>query len=112
MSSADSGRGGSHADVSHISAASADAEQAEKRRANPLSELITTEVRYVAELSMIIRRVAGAWSPTNFPPPELDAMFRAIEVVFRTNNTFLRSLQEIGPNPSSPKGLCIRSCCK
>lgn len=105
MSSADSGRGGSHADVSHISAASADAEQAEKRRANPLSELITTEVRYVAELSMIIRRVAGAWSPTNFPPPELDAMFRAIEVVFRTNNTFLRSLQEIGPNPSSPKGL-------
>ena len=105
MSSADSGRGGSHADVSNISAASADAEQTEKRRANPLSELITTEVRYVAELSMIIRRVAGAWSPANFPPPELDAMFRAIEVVFRTNNTFLRSLQEIGPNPSSPKGL-------
>ena len=77
----------------------------DQRRNNPLSELITTESVYVAELSTVIRRVAAAWSPTNFPPPELDAMFRALEAVYRTNSTFLRSLNDIGPNPATPKGL-------
>lgn len=75
------------------------------RRMNPLGELIATEGRYVQVLGMIIRRVAAAWNPSNFPPPELDAMFRKVEVVFRVNSEFLRSLREIGPNPSSPKGL-------
>ena len=103
MSSADPGQGGVRAAPALTNTASIS--ESEKRRANPLGELITTEVRYVAELSVIIRRVAGAWNPSNFPPPELDAMFRAIEVVYRTNNEFLRQLQEIGPNPSSPKGL-------
>ncbi|WFD07199.1 hypothetical protein MVES1_002558 [Malassezia vespertilionis] len=75
------------------------------KRINLLNELFSTETRYVGELCMIVRRVAGAWSPTNFPPPELDSMFRASEVLYRVNNEFLRSLQEIGPNPTSPKGL-------
>ena len=54
-------------------------ERAERKRNNPLSELIGTESLYVGELNMVIRRVAAAWNPTNFPPAELDGMFRAIE---------------------------------
>ena len=77
----------------------------QRRRTNPLGELIATEARYVQEMSLAVRRVAAAWSITNFPPKEVDAMFRAIEVVYRINSDFLRSLQEIGPNPTSPKGL-------
>lgn len=32
-------------------------------------------------------------------------MFRAIETVYRIDKTFLAKLNEIGPNPSSPKAL-------
>lgn len=77
----------------------------QRRRTNPLGELIATEVRYVHELGLAIRRVAAAWNPGNFPPREVDTMFRSLEVVLRTNGEFLRALQEIGPNPASPKGL-------
>ena len=77
----------------------------ERRRTNPLGELIATETRYVQELSIAIRRIAAAWSPNKLPHKELDLMFRSLEVLYRTNSEFLRSLQEIGPNPASPKGL-------
>lgn len=77
----------------------------QRKRTNPLGELIATEVRYVNEMGLAIRRVAAAWNPNNFPPGEVDTMFRSLEVVLRTNTEFLRSLQEIGPNPASPKGL-------
>lgn len=71
------------------------------------------------------KRVAAAWSRTNFPPAALDTMFRAVEAVYRINKTLLavsaplrsprvrlelsfcvqQKLNEIGPNPSSPKAL-------
>ncbi|KDN36460.1 hypothetical protein K437DRAFT_54478 [Tilletiaria anomala UBC 951] len=75
------------------------------RKANPLVDLIETETAYVAELGMIIKKVASAWSKSNFPPAELDTMFRNVEAVYRINRSFLKSLKEIGPNPSSPKAL-------
>ncbi|KAF8307699.1 hypothetical protein DL93DRAFT_2101143 [Clavulina sp. PMI_390] len=78
---------------------------AKKKKVNPLVDLIETEKSYVDLLAAIIRRVAAAWSRSNFPPPELDAMFRSVEVVYRSNRSLLAKLNEIGPNPSSPKAL-------
>ncbi|CAD6903188.1 unnamed protein product [Tilletia controversa] len=78
---------------------------AAKKRSNPLVDLIETEVAYVTELTLIIKKIASAWSRHNFPPPELDTMFRNIEAIYRANRSFLKSLREIGPNPSSPKAL-------
>ncbi|KAG8906619.1 hypothetical protein FRB99_006489 [Tulasnella sp. 403] len=78
---------------------------AQPRRANPLIDLIDSEKEYVDRLAGIIRKVASAWSRANFPPPELDAMFRAVEAVYRASRSFLGKLKEIGPNPSSPKAL-------
>lgn len=75
------------------------------KSANPLTDLIDTEHIYVEQLASVIRRVAGAWSRTNFPPKELDQMFRAMEGCFRANRALLVDLEEIGPNPSSPKAL-------
>ncbi|MCO5607462.1 hypothetical protein L7F22_061658 [Adiantum nelumboides] len=75
------------------------------KKANPLVDLIETETAYVSELGKIIKKVAGAWSRSNFPPPELDTMFRNVESIYRVNRSFLRSLKEIGPNPSSPRAL-------
>lgn len=77
----------------------------QRRRTNPLGELISTETRYVHELGITLHRVAAAWNPKDLPAKDVDAMFRALHTVFRTNSEFLRALQEIGPNPSSPKGL-------
>ena len=77
----------------------------EIKKANPLIDLIETEQTYVDDLASIIKRVAAAWSRTNFPPPALDQMFRAIEAVYRINRVLLGKLEEIGPNPSSPKAL-------
>jgi hypothetical protein len=60
-----------------------------KKRLNPLLDLIETERTYVDVLAIIIRRVASAWSRANFPPRELDTMFRAIETVYRANRSLL-----------------------
>lgn len=97
-----------------------------KKKVNPLVDLIETEKAYVDLLAAIIRKVAAAWSRSNFPPPQLDAMFRSIEVVYRANRSLLvvnsllyvlpellfndiicisQKLNEIGPNPTSPKAL-------
>jgi hypothetical protein len=91
-------------------------EKEKSRKANPLLDLIETETAFVAELSKIIRvssvaplaecfasahcdqpltcgtqqRVAAAWSRTNFPPPELDTMFRNVESIYRVNRSFLK----------------------
>ncbi|GAA5947946.1 hypothetical protein JCM3765_007040 [Sporobolomyces pararoseus] len=75
------------------------------KKANPLEDLIATETLYVEDLGGVIKRVAAAWSRSNFPPPALDTMFRAVEAVYRINKTLLGKLNEIGPNPSSPKAL-------
>jgi len=52
-----------------------------------------------------LQKVAAAWSRSNFPPPALDTMFRAIEAVYRIAKQFMGKLNEIGPKPSSPKAL-------
>ncbi|RSH90319.1 hypothetical protein EHS25_001653 [Saitozyma podzolica] len=78
---------------------------AEGSRRNPLVDLIDSEKLYVEQLGLVIRRVAGAWSRKDFPPPKLDGMFRCVESVYRANRSFGTKLKEIGPNPSSPKAL-------
>ncbi|KIY47051.1 hypothetical protein FISHEDRAFT_22956, partial [Fistulina hepatica ATCC 64428] len=75
------------------------------RKANPLTDLIDTEKSYVELLSGIIRKVAAAWSRSNLPPPELDAMFRAVEGVQKANRSLFNRLKEIGATPSNPKAL-------
>ena|SRR5258708_6746081 len=60
-----------------------------KKKVNPLVDLIDTEKIYVELLAVIIRRVASAWSRSNFPPRQLDSMFRAVETVYRTNKGLL-----------------------
>jgi hypothetical protein len=85
--------------------------QVRSRRANPLQDLLDSEDQYVQLISAIIRvrtvniavmianshspittqKVASAWSRSNFPPPELDAMFRGIEAVFKANRSFLNA---------------------
>ncbi|GAA5948659.1 hypothetical protein JCM21900_005204 [Sporobolomyces salmonicolor] len=75
------------------------------KKLNPLEDLIVTETLYVEDLGVVIKRVAAAWSRSNFPPPALDTMFRAVEAVYRINKTLHGKLLEIGPNPSSPKAL-------
>ncbi|KAG2159957.1 uncharacterized protein EDB93DRAFT_1074364 [Suillus bovinus] len=80
--------------------------QTEKtKKSSPLTDLIESEKIYVEYLTGIIRRIAAAWSRSNLPPPELDAMFRSIESVYKTNRALLAKLKEIGANPSSPKAL-------
>ena len=81
------------------------AAQEKAKKANPLVDLIETETAYVSELGKIIKKVASAWSRSNFPPAELDTMFRNVESIYRINRSFLKSLKEIGPNPSSPRAL-------
>ncbi|KDQ30702.1 hypothetical protein PLEOSDRAFT_1035806 [Pleurotus ostreatus PC15] len=75
------------------------------KKTNPLTDLIETEKVYVELLTGIIRKVAAAWSRSNLPPPDLDAMFRSIESVYKANRSLLLKLKEIGTNPSSPKAL-------
>ncbi|GAA94698.1 uncharacterized protein L969DRAFT_94673 [Mixia osmundae IAM 14324] len=72
---------------------------------NPLIDLIDTEKAYVDDLAVVIKRVASAWSRSNFPPPALDMVFRAIESIYRINKTFLARLRDIGPNPQTAKAL-------
>lgn len=72
----------------HLIADNAGARQG-KKKVNPLVDLIDTEKAYVDLLAAIIRRVAAAWSRVNFPPPELDAVFRSVELVYRTNRSLL-----------------------
>ncbi|KAG6337338.1 hypothetical protein ID866_1763 [Astraeus odoratus] len=75
------------------------------KKTTPLLDLIESEKLYVELLTGIIRKVAAAWSRSDLPPPELDAMFRSVESVYKVNRTLLGKLKEIGENPSSPKAL-------
>ncbi|EGO27144.1 hypothetical protein SERLADRAFT_434913 [Serpula lacrymans var. lacrymans S7.9] len=72
---------------------------------SPLKDLLRTETIYVDLLTGIVRKVAAAWSRTNLPPPELDAMFRSVESVYKANRAFTTKLKAIGANPSSPRAL-------
>lgn len=85
------GHGGSPArqqSGDHLAVDGAGARQG-KKKVNPLVDLIDTEKAYVDLLAAIIRKVAAAWSRANFPPPELDAVFRSVEVVYRANRSLL-----------------------
>ncbi|CAE7208155.1 unnamed protein product [Rhizoctonia solani] len=75
------------------------------KKVNPLVDLIDTEKDYIDQLSSIIRKVAAAWSRSNFPPKELDSLFRGVEAVYKANKSLNTKLKEIGPNPSDPKAL-------
>ncbi|KAJ1311670.1 hypothetical protein OPQ81_010144 [Rhizoctonia solani] len=75
------------------------------KKVNPLVDLIDTEKEYIEQLSSIIRKVAAAWSRSNFPPKELDSLFRGVEAVYKANRALNTKLKEIGPNPSDPKAL-------
>ncbi|KAF8584498.1 hypothetical protein K439DRAFT_1346092 [Ramaria rubella] len=77
----------------------------QSKKSNPLTDLVDSEREYIELLAGIIRKVAGAWSRTNFPPKQLDAMFRGIESVYKANRGLLTKLKEIGPTPTSPKAL-------
>ncbi|KAG9104409.1 hypothetical protein FRC06_002644 [Ceratobasidium sp. 370] len=81
------------------------AREPKAKRANPLLDLIDTEKEYLELLSAIIRKVAAAWSRSNFPPRELDGLFRGVEAVYKANRALNTKLKEIGPNPSDPKAL-------
>ncbi|CAE6421742.1 hypothetical protein ACGC1H_001836 [Rhizoctonia solani] len=75
------------------------------KKVNPLVDLIDTEKEYIDQLASIIRKVAAAWSRSNFPPKELDGLFRGVEAVYKANRALNTKLKEIGPNPSDPKAL-------
>ncbi|KZO98378.1 Dbl homology domain-containing protein [Calocera viscosa TUFC12733] len=94
-------------DPSSMSASTSAASRPDKplKKSNPLIDLIETEKQYVDLLASIIRRVAAAWSKDNFPPKELDTMFRCVEAIYKANRTLLARLKDIGPSPSSPKAL-------
>nr|XP_019008746.1 uncharacterized protein I206_06428 [Kwoniella pini CBS 10737]OCF47527.1 hypothetical protein I206_06428 [Kwoniella pini CBS 10737] len=89
----------------HGSGGTARDDGGEGSKRNPLVDLIDSEKIYVEQLSLVIRKVAAAWSRKDFPPPKLDAMFRCVEAVYRANRAFGSKLKEIGPNPASPKAL-------
>lgn len=80
-------------------------------REEPNTSLMRTVVLVIALRASLCpsvpaqQKVAAAWSRSNFPPPALDTMFRAIEGVYRIAKQFMAKLNEIGPNPSSPKAL-------
>ncbi|RDB29146.1 hypothetical protein Hypma_015433 [Hypsizygus marmoreus] len=76
-----------------------------KKKSNPLNDLVDSEKAYVDQLTGIIRKVAAAWSRSNLPPPDLDAMFRSIEAVYKANRALHSKLKDIAANPSSPKAL-------
>ncbi|KAF9822069.1 hypothetical protein IEO21_00063 [Rhodonia placenta] len=71
------------------------------KKPNTLNDLIETERSYVELLAGIIRKVAGAWSRSNLPPPELDTMFRGIESIYKANRSMLSKLKDVGANSGS-----------
>ncbi|KAJ9105444.1 hypothetical protein QFC21_001815 [Naganishia friedmannii] len=72
---------------------------------NPLLDLLSSEREYVERLMSIVRKVAGAWSRANFPPPLLDRMFRSIEGIYKISKALVEKLDDLGANPSTPKAL-------
>ena len=53
-----------------------------------------------SDLATSLQKVAAAWSKSNFPPRELDKMFRAIEAVYKANRTFLSVSHSYPSTPS------------
>lgn len=55
---------------------------------NPMSDLVESEKLFVERMGLVVRKVAGAYSRSNLPPPALDSMFRAMEAVYKCSRTF------------------------
>ncbi|KAI8456239.1 hypothetical protein BY996DRAFT_6430844 [Phakopsora pachyrhizi] len=66
-----------------------------------LTELVESEKVYANDLFIIIKRIAAAYSPQNFPPPHLDHHFRLIESIFRTHKNFVATLLKLEPPPEA-----------
>ncbi|CAH7669778.1 hypothetical protein PPACK8108_LOCUS4421 [Phakopsora pachyrhizi] len=66
-----------------------------------LTELVESEKAYANDLFIIIKRIAAAYSPQNFPPPHLDHHFRLIESIFRTHKNFVATLLKLEPPPEA-----------
>ncbi|CAG8492588.1 6033_t:CDS:2 [Scutellospora calospora] len=75
----------------------------DRKRANPLIDLVETEKQYIADLRCLLQRVTSCWSSEDLPPPELDAMFRVIEEIFKRNKKFYSKLSKLGASPQSAK---------
>ncbi|CAI2165174.1 4312_t:CDS:10 [Funneliformis geosporum] len=74
--------------------------QIDKPKANnPLVDLIETEKKYVTDLKCLLQQVTASWSRDNLPPPELDLMFRHIEIIYKQNKKFYSKLAKIGSSP-------------
>ncbi|KAF9056258.1 hypothetical protein BJ165DRAFT_1398974 [Panaeolus papilionaceus] len=71
------------------------------KKPNPLTDLVDSEKIFVDLLTGIIRKVAGAWSRSNLPPPELDSMFRTIEGIYKANRGLYAKLKDISADPKS-----------
>ncbi|EGG10635.1 uncharacterized protein MELLADRAFT_115506 [Melampsora larici-populina 98AG31] len=68
---------------------------------NMLFDLLESERAYVADLFVIIKRIAAAYTPQNLPPPHHDHHFRLCESILRFNKGLLNSLLALGPNPDN-----------
>ncbi|CAG8511332.1 1436_t:CDS:2, partial [Racocetra persica] len=73
----------------------------ERKRANPLIDLIETEKKYISDLRCLLKRVTSCWSSKDLPPPELDALFLAIEDIYKQNKQFHSKLAKLGTSLQS-----------
>ncbi|CAG8491820.1 3994_t:CDS:10 [Rhizophagus irregularis] len=80
-------------------------QESNRRVNNPLIDLIETEKKYLKDLKCLLQQVTACWSNDDFPPPELDLMFRNVEVIYKQNKKFYLKLDKIGSNPASAKDL-------
>ncbi|CAG8671989.1 20158_t:CDS:10, partial [Cetraspora pellucida] len=77
----------------------------ERKRANPLIDLIETEKTYINDLRCLLKRVTSCWSSKDLPPPELDILFLAIEEIYKRNKQFYSKLAKLGASPQSAEEL-------
>ncbi|CAG8478043.1 27364_t:CDS:10 [Dentiscutata erythropus] len=77
----------------------------DRKRANPLIDLVETEKKYIGDLKCLLRRVTSCWSSEDLPPPELDILFRAIEEIYKRNKHFYSKLARFGSSPQSAEEL-------
>ncbi|CAG8761477.1 13218_t:CDS:2, partial [Gigaspora margarita] len=77
----------------------------ERKRVNPLIDLVETEKIYISDLRCLLKRVTSCWSSEDLPPPELDTLFRAIEEIYKRNKQFYSKLAKYGTSPQSAEVL-------
>ncbi|CAG8525443.1 3113_t:CDS:2 [Dentiscutata heterogama] len=77
----------------------------DRKRVNPLIDLVETEKKYIGDLKCLLKRVTSCWSSEDLPPPELDTLFRAIEEIYKRNKQFYSKLARLGTSPQSAEEL-------